>query len=160
VVRAAGADGFLAGDNEIRVNLEAPIILSALLIPLLAKNPQPALINVSSGLGFVPMANMPIYSASKAGLHAFSMAIRVQLSKLGVKTFEIVPPPVDTGLNPAGCTQRGGFNSAPSPEEFVAAVMSGLKKDIPEIGYGMTADFPKASRKELDLIFARINPSF
>ena len=60
-----GVDDFLAGENEIRVNLESPIILSGLFVSHLAKNKGAAIINVSSGLGFVPAARMPIYSASK-----------------------------------------------------------------------------------------------
>jgi uncharacterized oxidoreductase len=155
-----GVDEFLAGENEIRINLEAPIILSALLIPLLASNPQPALINVSSGLGFVPTARMPVYCASKAGLHAFSMAMRVQLAKLGVKVFEIVPPMVDTALNPAGRAKRGSYRAGLSAEEFVGAVIQGLANDIPEIGYGFTAGFAKASRVELDQRFAEMNAGF
>ncbi len=118
-----GVDEFLAGENEIRVNLEAPIILSALLIPLLIRNLRSALINVSSGLGLVPMARMPVYCASKAGMHAFYIAMRVQLGKTGVKVFEIVPPMVDTALNPGGRAKRGGFRAGLGPEEFVAAVM-------------------------------------
>jgi uncharacterized oxidoreductase len=155
-----GVEEFLAGDNEIRVNLEAPILLSALLIPLLARNPHPALINVSSGLGFVPMAHMPVYCASKAGMHVFSMVMRVQLAKLGVKVFEIVPPMVDTALNPAGRAMRGGYKAGLGPEEFVAAVMRGLENDKPEIGYGMTADFATASRAELDRRFTEMNADF
>jgi uncharacterized oxidoreductase len=66
-----GIDEFLRGENEIRVNLEAPIVLSGLLIPLLGKNKNAAIINVSSGLGFVPAAQMPVYSASKAACTPF-----------------------------------------------------------------------------------------
>jgi uncharacterized oxidoreductase len=155
-----GVEEFLAGDNEIRVNLEAPIILSALLIPLLARNPQPAIINVSSGLGFVPMANMPVYCASKAGMHAFCMTMRVQLDKLGMKVFEVVPPMVDTALNPVGRAKRGGFEAGLGPQEFVAAVMRGLENDVPEIGYGMTAGYSQASRADLDRRFAEMNARF
>lgn len=85
----------------------------------------------------------------------------VQLGKLGVRVFEIVPPPVDTELNQRGRAQCSGFKVAPGPEEFVAAVMRGLENDVPEIGYGMTANFGKASsRTELDQIFTRINAGF
>lgn len=152
-----GVDEFLAGDNEIRINLEAPIVLSALLAPLLAKNPEPALINVSSGLGFVPMATMPVYCASKAGMHAFSMAMRVQLAARGIKVFEVVPPMVDTNLNPQGRAARGGAGAGLGPDEFAAAVMKGLANDTREIGYGTTAGYAKASRADLDTLFARVN---
>src|SRR5665213_1869966 len=75
-----GIDDFISGDNEIRVNLEAVVMLSGLFVPLLTKNKGAAIVNVSSGLGFIPAARMPVYSATKAGLHAFSMALRLQLS--------------------------------------------------------------------------------
>ena len=83
---------FPGGENEIRVNLEAAIILTGLFVPLLAKNKNSAIVNVTSGLGFVPAARMTVYSASKAGLHAYSMAIRHQLSKVGIKVFEVGAP--------------------------------------------------------------------
>src|ERR1019366_5574712 len=116
-----------AGENEIRVNLEAPVILCGLFVPLLAKNKGPAIVNVTSGLGFVPAARMPVYSASKAGLHAYSMAIRQQLSKVGIKVFEIVPPAVDTELNQGGRARRGNFKADLSPKEFVSAIMKNLQ---------------------------------
>jgi len=154
-----GIEAFRTGDNEIRVNLESAIVLTGLFVPLLARHGDPAIINVSSGLGFVPAAKMPVYSASKAGLHAFSMAIRRQLSSLGIKVFEVVPPAVDTDLNPAGRAKRGGFRANLSPATFAAAVMKGLESDVFEIGYGMTAGFIHASRDELDRRFEQMNSS-
>ena len=56
-----GIDDFLAGENEIRVHLSRTVILSGLFVPLLAKNKGAAIVNVSSGLGFVPAARMPVY---------------------------------------------------------------------------------------------------
>jgi len=152
-----GIDDFLAGENEIRINLEAPVILSGLLIPHLAKNKDAAIINVSSGLGFVPAARMPVYSATKAGMHAFSMALRLQLAKTGIQVFEVVPPPVDTELNPAGRAARGNYKPDLSPGTFAAAVMKGLENNVLEIGYGMTAGFIHASRAELDNSFKQMN---
>lgn len=152
-----GLDEFLAGENELSVNLEAPILLTGLFVPFLDRNRNPAIVNVSSGLGFVPAAKMPVYSASKGGMHAFSMAMRLQLAPLGIKLFEIVPPAVDTPLNPEGRAKRGGFKAGLDPATFVAGVMEGLAGDVPEIGFGMTADFIKASRPELDRRFQEMN---
>ena len=152
-----GIDDFLSGDNEIRVNLEAVIILSGLFVPLLAKNKGAAIVNVSSGLGFIPAARMPVYSATKAGLHAYSMAVRLQLSKIGIKVFEVVPPTVDTELNPSGRAKRGNFKADLSPKEFVVAVMKGLENDVFEIGFGMTAGLIHASRADLDKSFQQMN---
>ncbi|HVO04757.1 MAG TPA: SDR family oxidoreductase [Candidatus Cybelea sp.] len=154
---SGGIGEFLNGENEIRVDLEAPIILSGMLIPRLARQSEAAIINVSSGLGFVPAARMPVYSAAKAGMHAYSMAIRRQLSKTSIKVYEVVPPAVDTELNPAGRAKRGHFKAGLSATDFVAAVMKGLEADVPEIGFGMSAGFIRASRAELDQAFERMN---
>jgi len=152
-----GVDAYLNGESEIKVNLEAPIILSALFIPLLIGKSEAAIINVSSGLGFVPAARMPVYSATKAGMHAFSMALRYQLSRLGIRVFEIVPPAVDTDLNPQGRAQRGNFKAGLGPEEFVVALMPELEADVLEIGYGMSAEMLSASRADLDRRFQQMN---
>jgi len=152
-----GVDDYLRGPSEIAINLEAPIVLSGLLIPQLIGKREPAIINVSSGLGFVPAARMPVYSATKAGMHAFSMALRHQLAKVGIKVFEIVPPAVDTELNPQGRAQRGNFKANLEPDVFVAAVLHGLTADAPEIGYGMAAAMLKASRADLDQSFEQMN---
>lgn len=152
-----GIDDFLSGENEIKINLEAPIILSGMLIRHLTGKKEAAIINVSSGLGFIPAARMPVYSATKAALHAFSMALRHQLLKPGIKVFEVVPPGVDTELNPEGRAKRGSYKAGVTPEEFVAAMMKGFKDDVLEIGYGMTEESIKASRAELDESFKRMN---
>jgi uncharacterized oxidoreductase len=149
--------GIMSGENEITINLEAPIILTRLFTPILKGKKGAAIINISSGLGFVPAAKMPVYSATKAGLHVFSMAIRHQLLKTGIKVFEVVPPAVDTELNPEGRARRGSFKVDLKPGEFVAAVMKSLKNDIYEIGYGMTEGHIRASREDLDTSFTQMN---
>ncbi len=146
-----------SGPSEIGINFEAPILLSGMLIPHLAGKPEAAIINVSSGLGFVPAARMPVYSATKAGLHAFSMALRHQLKPLGIKVFELIPPAIDTELNPEGRAGRGGFRVDLKPPEFVAAVMKGLAADSFEIGYGTTERSIRASREELEKSFQQMN---
>lgn len=152
-----GLTDFLSGENEVRVNLEAPIVLTGLFVPLLAKNRDAAIINISSGLGFIPAVKMPVYSATKAGIHAFSMAIRPQMASIGIQVFEVVPPAIDTDLNPQGRAKRGHFKAGLGPQQFVSAVMKDLEKDVPEIGYGMTSGLVHASREELDERFKLMN---
>jgi uncharacterized oxidoreductase len=152
-----GIANYLAGANEIKINLEAPIVLSGLFIPYITGKEGAAIINVSSGLGFVPAAKMPVYSATKAGLHAFTMAIRHQLKDNGIKVYEVVPPAVDTELNQEGRAQRGGYKADLGADKFVSAVMNGLKNDVFEIGYGMTENSIKASRADLDKSFQQMN---
>ena len=152
-----GANDLLAGENEVRVNLEAPILLSALMVPLIAGKHPAAIINVTSGLGFVPSARMPVYSAPKAGLHAFSMALRRQLAPTGIQVFEVVPPAVNTGLNSAGRARRPQLKIDLEPAEFVAAVMADLQADVAEIGYGFSADVICASREQIERRFEQMN---
>ena len=152
-----GISEYLNGENEIAVNLEAPILLAGLFVPYLTGKNDAAIINVSSGLGFIPVARAPVYSATKAGLHAFSMALRFQLVKKGIKVFEVVPPWVDTDLNAEGRAKRGNVKANVTPDEFVAAVMKGFENDVYEIGYGTTAGLVKASREDLDRSFQQMN---
>jgi uncharacterized oxidoreductase len=152
-----GISEFFVGENEIQINLEAPVILSGMFIPFLTGKKDASIINVTSGLGFIPAARMPVYSATKAGMHAFSMALRHQLVKSGISVFEVVPPAVETELNPEGRAKRGNFKVDLMPDEFVAAVMKGLKNNVFEIGYGTTAGLLKASREELDKSFQQMN---
>jgi uncharacterized oxidoreductase len=100
---------------------------------------------------------MPVYSATKAGVHAFSMALRQQLLKTGIKVYEVVPPAVESELNPQGRAKRPNFKIDLKPDEFVSGVVQGLQNDIFEIGYGMTAGLIKASREELDQRFKQMN---
>jgi uncharacterized oxidoreductase len=146
-----------AGPSEIDVNLVAPVALSGLFVPHLREKERAAIIQVTSGLAFVPAAKMPVYSATKAGLHAFSMALRHQLAPVGIQVFEVVAPAVDTELNPAGRAKRGGFKPDLKPEPFVAAVMKDLENDVLEIGFGMTKGMLTASRAELEDAFVQMN---
>jgi len=111
-----GMEEIEKGEAEIDINLKAPIYLSAMFTPLLAHKENAAILNVSSGLGFASdrFPDMPVYSAVKAGLHAFSKAQRVQLRPLGIRVMEIIPPMVDTELNPTHAAKL----KAQDPERF------------------------------------------
>lgn len=152
-----GLGDYLSGDDEIEINLTGPICLSGLLIPHLRAQAAPAIVNISSGLAFAPMANMPVYCAAKAGLHAWSLALRRQLEPKGIKVFEVAPPGLDTDLNREGRAKRGGYKAGIGPAEFVASVMTDLQRDAFEIGYGSSAALLRASRDELDRVFDAIN---
>jgi uncharacterized oxidoreductase len=140
--------------QELAINLEAPIHLSLLFIPHFQKQARPAIINITSGLAFAPIAITPIYCATKAALHSFTLSLRHQLSKTPIEVIEIIPPAVDTDLGGPGLHTFGV-----PVDEFADAAMKRLEKGDPEIPYGFAERSSRASRKELDDIFERMNQS-
>lgn len=115
-------------EDEIDINLKAPIRLCELFVPLLMKQKQAAIVNVSSGLGFCPIAVMPVYCATKAAMHSFTVSVRHQLRKTSVKVFEIIPPKVDTDLDKGGRNERQQEERGIPPSEVAVAAMKGLKQ--------------------------------
>jgi uncharacterized oxidoreductase len=96
---AVAAGDFLAtAEDTIATNLLGPIRLTAALLPHLLKQERAAILTVSSGLAFVPLATTPTYSATKAAIHSWSMALREQLKASSVEVIEIAPPYVQTEL--------------------------------------------------------------
>jgi uncharacterized oxidoreductase len=88
------------GDMEamIATNLLGPLRMTAALLPGLLGQPHAAVINVSSGLGFVPLASVPTYCAAKAALHSYTQCLRYQMKGTKVQVIEIIPPYVATDL--------------------------------------------------------------
>ena len=91
-------DYLAAAEETIATNLLGPIRLTAALLPHLLNQENPAILTVSSGLAFVPMAGTPTYSATKAAIHSYSMGLRRQLVETPVRVIEIAPPYVQTTL--------------------------------------------------------------
>lgn len=145
-------DKWKAAHEEIAINFEAPVHLTTLFLPHLARQGRPAILNVTSGLAFAPMAGTPIYSATKAALHSFTLSLRHQVSGTPIQVIEIIPPAVNTDLGGTGLHTFGV-----PVEEFVNAVMMGLREGEREIAYGFSQRASQASRPDLDEIFLRMN---
>jgi len=93
-------DDLMALTSEVEINLSGPIRLISALIEQLKAN-KGTIINVSSGLAFVPLQAAPIYCATKAAMHSYSITLRQQLHDHGVEVIELMPPAVKTELAPA-----------------------------------------------------------
>jgi uncharacterized oxidoreductase len=85
-------------ESMVVTNLLGPIRLTAALLPLLKKQPNATIINVSSGLAFVPLAPTPTYCATKAALHSYTQSLRYQLKSSSIEVVELIPPYVQTDL--------------------------------------------------------------
>lgn len=135
-------DGAEAIDTgEIALNLQAPIHLTALFIPHLLRQADqgrsPAIINVTSGLGYVALAATPIYGATKVGLQAFTQALRHQLRRKGIEVVDLAPPAVDTPLLKGALGPTGGAGPpAITPERFAKEALRALEKGRSEVRIG------------------------
>ena len=152
-----GLANLLKGEDEIETNLRAPIHLAALFIPHLMKQEPAAIINVSSGLGFVPMAIMPVYCATKAALHSFSLSLRHQLRETSIKVFEIIPPTVDTNLDRGARRQQGRTDRGITPSEVAQATLQALSADENEVAVGRAQWLRTGSRQEPEKLFQILN---
>jgi uncharacterized oxidoreductase len=132
--------------------LEAPIHLATLFIPHLLGQERPAIVNVTSGLAFVPLARVPVYCATKAALHSFTLSLRHQLAHTPVRVVEIVPPAVNTDLGGPGLHTFGV-----PVGEFADAVVSRLRAGDLEIPYGFSAQASRASYEDREALFTRMN---
>jgi uncharacterized oxidoreductase len=151
-VQLAAQEDWEQTRQEIAINLDAPIHLSRLFLPHLIKQQNPAILNVTSGLSFVPLTNVPVYCATKAALHSFTLSLRHQLAGSGVQVIEVIPPAVDTDLGGPGL-HKFGVNV----DEFSDSVFARLAAGEMEIAYGFAQQSSQASRQELESIFARLN---
>jgi len=145
VLKADAKDNWRYYNQEIQANLEAPIHLSMLFAPYFAAKEQAAILNVTSGLAFTPLAIAPVYSATKAALHSFTMSLRLQLSETSVEVIEIAPPAVNTDLGGSGLHTHGEPLDA-----FADGIFKGLEEGKPEIGYGTSVSRLRMSRDEID----------
>ncbi|MCW3102078.1 MAG: putative short-chain dehydrogenase/reductase [Bacteroidetes bacterium] len=131
---------------EVDTNLIAPIHLSSLFIELL-EDKGSAIINITSGLAFVPLAFMPVYCATKAALHSITLSLRHQLKATSIKVFEIAPPAVDTELGHDTRQDKAQSHGGISVEEFLKEAMEYIAGDVYESAVGIAKGL-KAKREE------------
>jgi uncharacterized oxidoreductase len=151
-IQLAQPEAWADTEAEIAINFHAPVQLCRLFISHLLTRERPVLVNVSSGLAFVPATIAPIYAATKAALHSFTVSLRHHLAATPIQVIEIVPPAVNTDLGGVGVHAMG----VPL-DEYADAVFKALDGDALEIGYGFSEKVRRASRAEIDDIVKRMN---
>lgn len=149
-----GIDAVRSQEDEVEINLSSTIELSAWFIPDLLKRKEAAIINISSGLGFVPIAFMPVYCATKAAIHSFTISLRHQMKGTSIKVFEVIPPTVDTDLDRGA---RGTANRGIKPDIVGKAAITALENDEYECAVGMAQNLVQGSKTNFEQFFNNMN---
>lgn len=117
--------------EEIDINLKGPVQVTNIFLKELLKSKAPVIINLTSGLGFVPMTAAQIYSATKAAINSWTTSLRHQLRNTNARVVLLSPPAVDTRMNIDNPGVEGMKKM--SPERFAELSIKGLKKNKTEI---------------------------
>jgi uncharacterized oxidoreductase len=145
------------GEDEIEINLRTYVNLAAAFIPDFMQRGEAAIVNVSSGLAFVPLAITPIYCATKAAVHSFSVSLRHQLRSTPIRVFEIIPPTVDTDLDNGARAARGQQDRGIPPALVAKEALPRMEKDEYEIAIGRAENIRAASRTDFERMFINMN---
>lgn len=150
--------GVADAEAIVTTNLLGPIRLTAALLPLLLTQAKPAILTVSSGLAFVPLAMTPTYCATKAAIHSYTQSLRYQLRDTPVEVLEVIPPYVQTEL--MGTRQANDPRAMPL-SDFIAETMSILKNspDATEICVERIKPLRFAERGDYEAFFKNFNDS-
>lgn len=141
---------------EMETNFIAPLHLASLFVPHLSRKQNAAIINITSGLAYVPVAHLPVYCASKAAMHSLTISLRYQLKQTGIKVFEIAPPEVDTELGHDRREDKNQSHGGMPVGEFTREVMAAIQNNEYEAAIGLSAGL-RAKREE---IFEQLNGRF
>ena len=137
--------------REIEINLCGPVRMVQQFLPQLMSRPNALIVNVSSGLAYVPLPIAPVYSATKAGLHAYTQSLRVQLAGTGVTVVELAPPAVETQLFRGEFADEMKAQKAMDVTKLARLAIAGIEKGKLEIRPGLA---------NVIRIMSRIAPGF
>jgi uncharacterized oxidoreductase len=143
------ANFYARAKEEIEINVHAPLHLTSLF---LRQKSLRTIMNVSSGLAFVPLAKTPVYCATKAFVHSLTLSTRALLKEKAIEVIELIPPALNTDLG-----GKGVHDAAPPVSLFIDAVFDQLKEGKPEVTFGFSTGVSLAGAEVLQAVFARMN---
>lgn len=153
----SGAADVFGDENEIEINLTAGIHLASLFVPYFLKQDREcAVVNVTSGLAFIPLKIVPVYCATKSALRTFSISLRSQLAGTNVRVFEIAPPIVKTDLHRGAQAQKQSERGI-SAAAVAGAAFKAIKKNRYEAIVGEAKTLKGASRLAPKLFHKLLN---
>ena len=135
---------------EINTNVLVPIHLTTLFIGLKSLD---TIINVTSGLAFVQLSKVPVYCATKAFFHSFTLSLRYMLKSKNIEVIEIIPPALNTDLG-----GKGLHDGQPPVSDFVNAVFQQMKVGKTELTFGFSEVMAKATPDIINATFNKMNP--
>jgi len=135
---------------EMNTNITAPLHLTTLFLNLQSLN---TIINVTSGLAFVQLTKVPVYCATKAFLHSFTLSLRHLLKERNIEVIEMIPPALNTDLG-----GKGLHDGQPEVADFVASVFQQMKAGSQELTFGFSEMLVKATPEMIQATFQRMNP--
>jgi uncharacterized oxidoreductase len=142
-------DFYKKANEEITTNILAPIHLSALFSKL---NSLKTIINVTSGLAFVPLAKVAVYSATKAFMRSFTLSQRHLLKAKNIEVIEMIPPALNTDLGGIGL-----HNYAPPVSAFIDSVFQQMKDGKTELTFEMSEARAKTNNEGILGLFNVMN---
>ncbi len=142
--------------REIDINLSGPVRMVQQFLPHLQARQSALIVNVSSGLAFIPLAISPIYSATKAALHSFSLSLRAQLAGSNVQVIELAPPAVETPLLRGEFAEEMKHQKGMDVTTLVRKALSGIEADRLEIRPGLSNLLKIMSRVAPRFMFNRL----
>lgn len=136
--------------EEVAINALAPVHLASLFMQLASLD---TIVNVSSGLAFVPLSKVPVYCATKAFVRSFTLSLRHLLKPKGIEVIEVIPPALRTDLG-----SKGIHEGYPEVSDFVEAVFQQLREGKTEATFGTSGDRAAANNETIAEYFSRMNP--
>ncbi len=136
--------------SEINTNILAPIHLTWLFLNLKSLS---TIVNVTSGLAFVQLSKVPVYCATKAFFHSFTLSLRHMLKSRNIEVIEMIPPALNTDLG-----GKGLHDGQPPVSDFVNAVFNQMKEGKTELTFGFSEIMAKATPDVISATFNKMNP--
>lgn len=143
-------DFFERAKEEISTNIEAPVHLTYLFQNLKSLN---TIMNVTSGLSFVPLTKTPVYSGTKAFFHSFTLSLRHLMKPRNIEVIEIIPPALNTDLG-----GKGIHDFAPPVSGFIESIFKQLAEGKNELTYGFSEQGAGIGAAEFRQAFEKLNP--
>jgi len=143
-------DFYAKANTEVSINVLAPIHLASLFSGLPSLT---TIMNVSSGLAFIPLSKIAVYSATKAFLRSFTLSLRHQLKDSKIEVVEIIPPALNTDLG-----AQGLHSEYPPVSEFIASIFKQLEEGKIELTFGTSETRTQANNEVIKDYFNMMNP--